>query len=125
MKGQVTENIRVYMNSRSTREYSYYEVSAIAGAIGVEYNNRKQSGRVINGKTEEGRLLINQRVAAIANEKLGTNLLNAEAVRLYKRCFAAEYTERTGRCAWGFKEVRRRLGFDENTGYEIMEEEVV
>jgi len=70
-------------------------------------------------------LLINRRVADIANEKLGSNLMTKNDVRLYKRCFAAEYTDRTGRCAWGFKEVRRRLGFDENTGHEIIEKEVV
>lgn len=56
MKGKVKESIFAYMNAMSIREYRYFEFSAIAGAIRAEYDVRKRSGMVINGKDGEGEI---------------------------------------------------------------------
>lgn len=109
-----------YMNAMARdKSFHYEEVSAIANAIDAEYWDRKARDLVINGKTERGRQEINKRVSEITNRKLGKEVITAADVRLYKRCIAEEYTDRTGKCAWGFKEVRRRYGFDEKTGLEL------
>lgn len=122
MKGQVTKNIMEYMNSRSLKTFTYIQVSAIAESIKKEYYNRKEKGVEINTKTKEGKTELNKRIAAIANNKLGTDNISAEDIKLYKKCFADEYTDRTGKCAWGFKDVRKRLGYDPKTGLEIAKE---
>lgn len=118
MKGEVTKNIVEYMNSLSKKQFSYAIVSNIANAIKTEYYDRKSKGLKINGKTEQGKKQLNTRIADMVNKKLGTSIM-ADDVRLYKRCFAEEYTNRTGRCAWGFKDMRERLGFDIETGLEL------
>lgn len=120
MKGKVTENVLHYMNAISQKQFTYVIVSNIAKSIKDEYYNRKACGLIINGKMESGKKQINNRIADIVNRKLGVNTITSDDVRLYKRCFAEEYTNRTGKCAWGFKEVRQRLGFDVNTGLEII-----
>ncbi|WP_315069341.1 hypothetical protein [uncultured Clostridium sp.] len=119
-KGKVTENIMEYMNSMEEKQFSYEEVSAIANSIKEEFYDRKYQGLVIKTRTKDGKNKLNQRVAAIANKKLNNCTITAHDVWRYKRCFAEEYTNRTGKCAWGFKEVRERLGFDRNTGLEIV-----
>ena len=126
MQGQVRVNIQEYMNSRSQKVFSIHEVCAIANSISNEFYDRKKKGIVINGKTEAGKKELNQRIATMANARLGVfnDSIRADDVRLYKRSFAAEYTDRTGRCAWGFKEVRERLGFDPDTGRELQEEAI-
>ena len=124
MQGQIRVNIQEYMNSQSQKVFSIHEVCAIANSIRDEFDDRKAKGLVINGKTEAGKITLNQRIADIANARLGTKSIRADDVRLYKRSFAAEYTDRTGRCAWGFKEVRERLGFDPETGEELQEEAI-
>ncbi|WP_462427225.1 hypothetical protein [Fusobacterium varium] len=116
---KVVKNIMEYMNSRSKKQFTYFQVQAIRVAIREEYNYRKIHGIEIKTKTDKGKELINRRVAAIANKKLTKNLLTKEDVRLYKKCVADEYSDRTGKCAWGFKEVRKRLGYDPVTGVEI------
>ncbi|AIY85205.1 hypothetical protein U729_3100 (plasmid) [Clostridium baratii str. Sullivan] len=119
MKGKVTENIREYMNSMSKRNFSYLQVSAIANAIKEEYYDRKKLGIIIKTKTKEGREELNKRAADIANRKLNIKNITKDDVRLYKKCLAEEYTNRTGKCAWGFKELRSRLGYDPETALEI------
>lgn len=118
-QGQVTKNIMEYMNAWSERPFTYLEVSAIRSAIAEEYRERKARGLVIRVKTRDGRKQLDKRIADIANRNLGAKRIRPHEVRLYKQCFAQEYTDRTGRCAWGFKSVRKRLGFDENTGLEV------
>lgn len=123
MPGQVIKNIVEYMNAHSVNKtFNYYEISTIRSAVRLEWKNRKETGLDINTRTRSGRGHIDQRVSDIANEIIGRNAISPEDVRLYKKCFSEEYTDRTGRCAWGFKEVRRRLGFDEETGLEICTE---
>lgn len=120
MKGQVTINILEYMNATSNKQFTYVVVSTIANSIKDEYHDRKLKGLNINGKTKSGKKQINSRVVNIANEKFGKSTITLDDVRLYKRCFTEEYTSRTGKCAWGFKEVRQRLGFDVITGLELL-----
>lgn len=119
-KAPVTKNIMDYMNSMSIKQYNYYQVVNIARAIKAEYRDRRNNKIAINVKTDKGKDQLNQRTAAIVNEKMGGNYILPEDVRLFKRCFVEEYTNRTGKCAWGFKDVRKRLGFDEETGIEIV-----
>lgn len=125
MKGNVTTNVLEYMNGMSKKQYVYSQVSAIANAITDEFYDRKAIGLIINGRTENGKKEIRTRVAAIANKKLIKKGLLDEAninsydVWLYKKCYAEEYTDRTGKCAWGYKELRQRWGFDPDTALEL------
>jgi hypothetical protein len=75
---------------------------------------------IIKTRTIKGKQELNERIAKISNLILGSNTIKAEHVHLYKICRAEEYTDRTGKCAWGFKDVRKKLGFDEVTGLEIV-----
>lgn len=118
MKGTVTENILAYMNSMGKKTFTYIQVSKIAEAITQEYFERKAEGSSINVKSRKGKRQLNERIAAIANQGLN-NLVTAEDVHLYKVCRAEEYSNRTGRCAFGFKDTRKRLGYDPETGYEV------
>ena len=89
-KDNVTNNIKELMNGISKKQFSYIEVSAI----------------------------LNTRIAELANKKLNSNRITPEDVHLLKKCRADEYTYRTGRCAYGYKELRIRLGYDPDTGLE-------
>lgn len=119
MLGQVTRNIVEYMNGFSKKTFTYYEVCCIRDSIKIELRNRKKENLILNVKTKAGKEIINKRIAEIVNSKLNTDKIAAEDVRLYKRCFAQEYSDRTGKCSWGFKEVRKRLGYNPDTGKEI------
>lgn len=119
MKGQVTENIMEYMNSMSIKQFSYVQVSSIANAIKAEYYDRKSIGLKIKVKTKTGKAELNKRIADIVNKRLAIKSITPDDIKLYKKCFAEEYTNRTGKCAWGFKELRQRLGYDTETGMEI------
>lgn len=127
MIGNVTTNIMEYMNGMSTKQFVYAQVSAIANAIKDEFYDRKAIGLVINTKSDEGKAQLSARVADIANKKLikkgKKDLANivGHDVWLYKKCYAEEYTDRTGKCAWGFKELRQRWGFDPETALELQE----
>jgi len=92
----------------------------IRNAIREELELRKSQGIKINGKSPDGRYEIDKRVAELVNTKVPQKYhISAEDVRLYKKCFIDEYQDRTGKCAWGFKDVRKKLGFDPDTGLEL------
>ena len=114
----VTNNIKEYMNTHGKREYTYAQVSAIQECIRAEYEGRKNAPLYINTKTKEGRKTLNKRIASLVNEKLNSFDITYEDVHLYKKCKAEEYQHRTGRCAYGFKELRERRGYDPETGLE-------
>jgi len=126
-QGVATNNIREYMNGMSTKQFVYEQVSAIANAIRTEFYDRKAIGLTINTKSEEGKAQLSARIAEIANKTLIKKKKDDLAdvtqhdVWLYKKCCAEEYTDRTGKCAWGFKELRQRWGFDPNTALELEE----
>lgn len=115
----VIDNITQYMNCRSTKIYTKYEVSAIRGCIKLEYNNRFSRPSWLNVKTKKGKEYLNQRIANLVNEKYGLSIKGKD-VWLYKKCFADEYSDRTGKCIWGFKHVRENLGYNPETGREVI-----
>lgn len=114
------KTIAELMSALGNREFTAFEVSTIESCKSIEYNDRKKNGIKINGKTEKGKKQINKRLAAVVNKIAKLKVpITGEDIRLYKRCWADEYTERTGKCAWGFKEIRTKLGYDSVTGLEI------
>lgn len=115
----VNENIADYMNSRGKKEYTKYQVSAILIAIPIEREDREDKELKIKTRTKQGKEIINSRIADIANKNLNKKVTSHD-VWLCKVCRSDEYQDRTNRCAWGFKDIRKRLGYDENTGYEIV-----
>lgn len=117
--GEVLKNVVQLMNALSRKQFTYAQVSNIVSAINEEYCSRKNDNIKINGKTKAGKLEISKRRAKIVNERLGADIITPEDIKLYKKCVADEYTERTGKCAYGYKEVRKRLGYDPDTGLEI------
>lgn len=119
MKNDITKNIVEYMNVLSNKEFSYEEVKAIATAIYREKVDRKAKEIVINTRTPKGKDMLNQRIARFANKLLKGNSIKSDHVHLYRICRMEEFTDRTGKCAWGFKNVRRQRGFDEITGMEL------
>jgi hypothetical protein len=113
------ENIAELMSALGKREVTALEVSAIENSIKPELDDRKKKGIVIKNKTKEGKKKINTRLAAMVNELIRPKTpITAEDIGLYRRCWADEFSERTGKCAWGFKELRERLGYDPVTGKE-------
>lgn len=110
------------MNALGDRKFTPFEIATIEAHKVPEYEDRKNKNIQINGKTEEGKKQINKRLAAMVNEVIKPKIpITAEDIRRYKRCWADEYTNRTGKCAWGFKEVRAKLGYDPVTGVEVEE----
>lgn len=120
MKSQVLSNTAEYMSGLSSKGFTEKEARAISTAIHREKKDRDLKSIIINGQTESGKELINQRAADIANQILkSNNCITPSDVRLFKRCRAEEYMDRTGRCAWGFASVREKLGYDPKTGLEL------
>ena len=111
-----TKNILEYMNSMGKREYNLNQVTAINSAI---YKEAKTRTEKIRSYTTEGKKYINQRAAKIANEIIGKNEVNEHDIKLFKKCKLDEYSDRTGKCIWGFKESRIKMGYDPITGYEL------
>jgi hypothetical protein len=99
------------------RVFTATEIGIIESQIKPEYFERKELGILINGRTVEGKRLINQRIADRSNERLSAKIpITAEHIRIYKVCWLDEFTERTGKCTWGFKDVRIKMGYDPDTG---------
>ncbi|MCH4200649.1 MAG: hypothetical protein LKF87_14595 [Clostridium tyrobutyricum] len=119
MENNITQNIMDYMNSMGRKQFTYIEVSCIASSIKREYCDRKKKDIKINTKIKSGREELNRRIANIVNSRLHIKSITPKDVRIYKKCFAEEYAARTCKCAWGFKELRRRLGYDPKTGVEL------
>lgn len=118
-RGEVSKNICNYMNQNSldNKKYTVYEVNAIRSSIQLELKDRKVNCISIK-LTEDGKTEINTRIANISNEIYKTNITHVD-VSLWRRCSREEYTDRTGKCTWGIAEVRKKLGFNGITGYEL------
>jgi hypothetical protein len=110
------------MNGLCTdRTFTGNEVALIENLIRVELADRKAEGLIIKSKTNEGKYLINSRIAAKINEFMKPKQpITYHHIKLYKRCWVDEYCERSGKCAWGFPYVRERLGYDPKTGKEVV-----
>jgi hypothetical protein len=110
------------MNGLCTdRTFTGNEVALIENLIRVELADRKAEGLKIETKTSLGKQTINTRIAARINAfTKGGKPMTYHHIRLYKRCWADEYSERSGKCSWGFPEVRRKFGYDPTTGQEVV-----
>lgn len=115
----VNTNILEYMNTRSKKKITMFQLNQIINAIRTELEEREVEGLKINTRTKVGRTILNERTADIANRMLGKDKVTAHEVWLYKVCRAEEYQDRTGKCAWGLKDVRLKLGYDPETGLEL------
>ncbi|MFT9495917.1 hypothetical protein [Anaerosolibacter sp.] len=121
MATEIRKRIAEYMSAMSkTRNYTALDVSLIDYAVTRELEERKIHKLDINSRTVEGKEEINQRIADIANKRTNPKVkYQAKDVWIYKQSRANEYQDRTGRCAWGFKEVRAKFGYDPETGLEM------
>ncbi len=117
MESNVTQNITDYMNSRRNKHFSYYQVSAISAAIKTEYYERKAAGSAYVPRTKAEKEYLNNRIAEIANKSLFRKI-TGDDVHLYKKCREDEYSNRTNKCAWGYRNTRDRQGYDITTGLE-------
>lgn len=116
----VADNILAYMNARGNKQYTKYQLGAIRAAVRIEFITRDKSDIFFNARSKIGKEKLNKKIAEIANEALGSTDITAHDVWIYKKCVADEYQDRTGKCAWGFKSVRKKLGYDPETGLEII-----
>lgn len=119
MNGEVLQNVCEYMNAFSDKEYKKLHISILKKCILQDYNERKSLKININFRTKEGKKIIHERIIKIANEIYDIDF-KTEDIRLYRRCVSEEYSNRTGKCAWGFSDVRKRMGYDPVTGEEIV-----
>jgi hypothetical protein len=108
------------MNARCPdRQFTPLEVAMIESQQGFE--NRHREDKSINYKSRIGKHILNQRIANLVNSALQPKVpISAEHIQLYKRCWADEFSDRTGKCAFGFPEVRLRYGYDPVTGQEVI-----
>lgn len=120
MKGEVTRNICSYMNiyALGGRNYKLIEVKIIRESIRKEFILRKSQKLIVNTKTKAGKKQINERICKIANSSFVNLKISLSDVELYKKCRLVEYEERTGKCAYGYPDVRERYGFNPITGLE-------
>lgn len=116
----VADNILAYMNARSNKQYTKYHIGAIRAAVRTEFITRDKTDIFFNARSKSGKQKLNRKIAKIANEILGSTDITEHDVWIYKKCVADEYQDRTGKCAWGFKSVRNKLGYDPETGLEII-----
>lgn len=120
MRGDVTKNICEYMNTYSLagRVYRLLEIKIIRESIRTELIIRTRLKLKIRSRTNTGKHEINKRICKIVNESFENIKITPEDVELYKRCRIKELEQRTGKCAWGFPDVRKRYGFNPITGLE-------
>lgn len=110
------------MNGLCTdRTFTGNEVAIIENQLRVELADRKAEELIINSRTDKGKQIINMRIAARINAFMKPkHLISPHHIKLYKRCWVDEYCDRSGKCAWGFPDVREKLGYDPKTGREVV-----
>lgn len=118
-RGDVIKNICVAMNELSNKQLIIYQVSAIQSSIIEELKLRKEEHLTIKGHTEKGKEKINRRCAIIANDRLKTDYISHREISLFRRCRREEFETRNNKTSWSIPSVRKNLGFDSKTGYEI------
>jgi hypothetical protein len=103
------------------RAFTGNEVAFIEIQIKAEKENREALGIDIETKSRQGRENLCKRIADRINAETQFKFpITAKHIHLYRQCRADEYTNRTGKCAWGFKNTRERLGYDPDTGREVV-----
>jgi hypothetical protein len=122
-KVSVSKNITTYMNARYERHYTVKEIKIISISFAKERVDRKNNSLYIASRTIKGRQQIYNRVADIANKKIGRKVIRPIDVERFKICQRQESENRTGKCTWSIPEARKKLGFDPLTGLEINKED--
>jgi hypothetical protein len=103
------------------RTFTGNEVALIEIQIQAEKEDREARGIEIETKSRQGREFLCKRIADKINAETKFKVpITANHIHLYRQCRADEYTERTGKCAWGYKNTRERLGYDPKTGKEVV-----
>jgi hypothetical protein len=103
------------------RTFKGNEVALIEIQIHAEKKDRDAKGIEISTRTMKGRDLLCKMIATKINAETKFKVpITASHIHLYRQCRADEYTERTGKCAWGYKNTRERLGYDPKTGKEVI-----
>jgi hypothetical protein len=95
------------MNAMSSvRKYTVGDIKRINSAIYKEFYERKGKGSTEKYNTNAKRHELDGKIARILNEDYRPKIpYCAEDVRLYKKCRMAEYEDRTGKCAWGYRDT--------------------
>ena len=89
--------------------------------IQLEREERAAIGVVIDTKTKKGRKALCEKIARMINAVGSFKVpITAEHVHMYKKCRADEYTERTGKCSWGYANTCEKFGYDPVTREEIV-----
>jgi hypothetical protein len=103
------------------RSFTGNEVALIEIQIKTEKEDREAQGIEIETKSRLGRENLCKRIAAKINAETKFKIpITAKHIHQYRQCRADEYTNRTGKCAWGYKNTRERLGYDPKTGKEVV-----
>jgi hypothetical protein len=110
------------MNGLCTdRTFTGNEVALVEIQIKAEKEDREAHGIEIETKSRLGRENLCKRIAAKINAETKFKIpITAKHIHQYRQCRADEYTNRTGKCAWGFASTRKRLGYDPETGQEVV-----
>lgn len=122
MSTQRQKTIAEYMNGLCRdRDFTAMEVALIETQIKPEWRERIENNIKVNGRTNTGKEFINTHIAERVNGLLQNSKIPIKLhhIKIYKKCWTDEYTDRTGKCSWGFKEIREKLGYDPNTGLQI------
>lgn len=118
MNGEILKNVCEYMNALSKKKYKTLEISILKKCILQDYKERKSLKINVNFRTKEGKQIIHERIVKMAKQIYNINF-TSEDIKLYRKCVSEEYSNRTGKCAWGFAEIRKRIGYDPVTGIEL------
>ena len=103
------------------RTFTGNEVALMEMQIQLEREERAAIGVVIDTKTKKGRKALCEKIARMINAVGSFKVpITAEHVHMYKKCRADEYTERTGKCSWGYENVCQKFGYDPVTREEIV-----
>jgi len=120
MQNIVDAKVAIYMNAHSKdKTFNESIVTVIRNSIVEERKNRILNRLDVNAHSKKGKEITNHRAALIANKKLSKVNLTATDISLYKKCKILEYENGTGKCVWGIPRVRKNLGYDPISGYEL------
>lgn len=112
----VTANIARHMSEILKKKILAIHVTAIRYGEVHERESRPKDEDKINAYSKDGKKIVNERIAKMANERLGINTLTAKDVLQYKYSKNIIYQDKHGKCAWGLPEMRERLGFNRSDG---------
>jgi RNA-binding protein YhbY len=104
----------------TNRTFTGNEIALIEIQIHAEKDEREVAEIKVDTRTKKGKQQLCKRIADKINaEGILNTPLEGDHIHLYRRCRIDEYTERTGKCAWGFKDICQKFGYDPVTRKEI------